>query len=100
MLPKSNEKNFSQYQENYKKAFSSFFKFLTRETEINEAKRKFILECFERFKDNEDYDQEKDFFLEVFEEFGSDLVQTGEEILITDNDSTMTIGTINKFSQY
>ena len=95
MLPKSNEKNFPQYQENYKKAFFNFFKFLTGETEINEEKRKFILECFERFKDTEEYDSEKDFLLEVFEEFGSDLVETGAE---TDDSSTITIGTVNKFS--
>jgi hypothetical protein len=70
MLPKSNVKNFPQYENNYKEAFFSFFKFLTSEAEVDEKKRKFILECFERFKDTEEYDSTKDFFLDIFEEIG------------------------------
>jgi len=66
----SNKKSIIQYENNYKEAFFTFFKFLTRENGIDENKRKFILECFEKFQDTEGYESTKDFFLDIFEEIG------------------------------
>src|SRR4051794_11549541 len=90
MFPKSNEKSFPQYENNYKKAFFNFFNFLTSETGVDEAKRKFILECFERFKDTEEYDSIKDFFLDVFEEIGSK--SEAADNFATNDITTITIG--------
>ncbi|GBC03453.1 hypothetical protein RclHR1_05130005 [Rhizophagus clarus] len=79
MFTKPNKKNVQQYENDYKKAFFIFFKLLTSETKVDEAKRKFILECFERFKDNEEYESTKDFVLEVFEEIGFEPFQKKDQ---------------------
>ncbi|RIA93915.1 hypothetical protein C1645_818784 [Glomus cerebriforme] len=70
MFTKPDKKNFLQYENNYKKSFLTFFKFLISETKVDETKRKFVLECFERFKEVEEYDSTKEFVIEVFEEIG------------------------------
>jgi hypothetical protein len=80
MFTKPNKKNVQQYEDNYKKAFFTFFKFLIGEAKVDEAKRKFILECFERFKDAEEYESTKDFVLEVFEEIGFEPFQEKNQI--------------------
>jgi hypothetical protein len=80
MFTKPNEKCIQQYEDDYKKAFFTFFKFLTSEAKVDETKRKFIIECFERFKDAEEYESTKDFVLEVFEEIGIEPFQIKDQI--------------------
>ncbi|CAI2164169.1 10903_t:CDS:1 [Funneliformis geosporum] len=75
MFTASNQKTIFQYENEYKKAFLTFFKFLTSENGIDENKRKFVLDCIEKFVDTEGYDSTKRFVLDIFEEVGFETVQ-------------------------
>ncbi|CAG8472422.1 4338_t:CDS:1 [Funneliformis caledonium] len=75
MFTASNKKTVVQYENDYKKAFLIFFKFLTSENGIDENKRKFVLDCIEKFVDTEGYDSTEGFFLDIFEEVGFEAVQ-------------------------